>query len=349
VSDLAKLQTQLDQERRKVDVDHFDVTVREIIRMAEERELIRAPEYQRKFRWGHDDESKLIESLFLGLPVPSIFVATNTDSTWELVDGLQRVSTLLHYLSSSQEIFKEIGKNSPLRLEKLEKLSEFNGKTFKDLPTTIQLAFYKRSLRITALSDKSDMVARFDLFERLNTGGIALSPQEVRSCIFRGKFAEFIRRLSDEQLFREVVKLQEKKQNDGTAEELVLKFFAYLHNRSNFKGDVKGFLNDYMKTSSNSFDYDSNEKLFRDTLRVVFSSLNGPFLRKNVHVTPLNQLEGVMVGIGKALLAGIPIKTPAEGWVEDKELVESSTRGTNTRNMLERRVNRAFQLFTNEN
>lgn len=345
-SNLATLQAQLDQERRKVDVDHFDITVREIIRMAEDKELIRAPEYQRKFRWGADDEAKLVESLFLGLPVPSIFVATNSDGSWELVDGLQRVSTLLHYLSSSDEIFKEIGKDTPLRLEKLEKLTSFNNLTFAELPTPIQLAFYKRSLRVTALSDKSDLVARFDLFERLNTGGIALSPQEVRACIFRGEFAEFVRRLSMEQSFKSLVKLQEKRQNDGTLEELVLKFFAYLYDRSNFKGNVKEFLNSYMKKSSSSFDYDASERLFHTTINTIFSVTQGPLTRKNVNVTPLNQLEGVMVGIGQAILNGETIQSPPPEWVEDKELVASSTGATNTKNMLDRRIKRSMQLFT---
>lgn len=116
------IQEQLDANRRRVDVDYFDLTLREIVRMGGEGELRTAPEYQRKFRWSPADESRLIESLFLGLPVPSIFVATNPDGTWEVVDGLQRVSTLLHYLYPDGAAAK-IGKDTPLRIDGLATLT----------------------------------------------------------------------------------------------------------------------------------------------------------------------------------------------------------------------------------
>jgi hypothetical protein len=89
------LQQRLDEQRRRADVDNFDVTVRELVRMAAKGEIDRAPAYQRKFRWGEEEESRLIESLLLGLPVPSLFVATNPNGTWEIVDGLQRLSTII--------------------------------------------------------------------------------------------------------------------------------------------------------------------------------------------------------------------------------------------------------------
>src|SRR5690606_37556329 len=93
-----EITAQFDAQRKKVDVDNFDVTVRELVRMVEEGEIDRAPEYQRKFRWDEERESKLIESVILGLPVPTIFMATNKDGTWELVDGLQGISSLVHFM-----------------------------------------------------------------------------------------------------------------------------------------------------------------------------------------------------------------------------------------------------------
>jgi hypothetical protein len=84
------------------------------------------------------------------------------------------------------------------------------------------------------------------MFERLNRGGIALSPQEVRACIYRGDYAEFLREMAKNERFDSLLKLQKRKQSDGTKEELVLKFFAYLRDRNNFKGQVKEFLNQYI-------------------------------------------------------------------------------------------------------
>lgn len=345
--DAKSLQQQLDTQRLKVDVDHYDLTLRELVRMAVEGEMKLAPAYQRKFRWSHYDESRLIESLFLGLPVPSIYVATNKDGTWEVVDGLQRISTLIHFLSEAPQAFKMIGQKEPLRLEKLEKLAKLNGKTFKELPTSVQISFPRRPLRVTALSDKSDKDVRFDMFDRLNRGGIVLTAQEVRACIFRGRFAKMLRRLGNDENFKTILKLQKAKQNDGTREELVLKFFAYLNNRQAFQGDVKNFLNDYMAKASEDFDRTRNKALFLQVAAKLHELLRGrPFLRTNVKITPQNELEAVMVAIGEIFKSGNQVISPPTGWQDDEALVKYSSKGTNSVPMLNGRINRAIELLS---
>jgi hypothetical protein len=118
-------------------------------------------------------------------------MATNKDGTWELVDGVQRLSTLVKF-AGSEDLRRRLGLVSPriadpLRLEGLEKLSGFNGLFFSDLPESIRLQFELRPVKVVTLNDKSDEVVRFDLFERLNTGGIALTAQEIRNCVYRGR------------------------------------------------------------------------------------------------------------------------------------------------------------------
>jgi hypothetical protein len=341
-----QLQTKLDEQRRKVDVDHFDVTVRELVRMAGEGELERAPAYQRKFRWSNDDESRLIESLFLGLPVPSLFVAANADGTWEVVDGVQRLSTLIHFVTDQPALLKTVARDDSLRLIGLEKVPELNGLTYADLPGPLRLAFNKRALRVTALSDKSDLHARFDLFERLNTGGIALTPQEVRACIFRGPFNDLLRELAEDSAFKRLVKLQKTRQDDGTREEVVLKFFAYLRAREQFSGAVTDFLNDYMESASSSFDIDEGRQLFHRVIGHLQAVLDGPFVRAGYPNTPVNQLEAVMVAIGELLGSGRTPVPPGPGWLNDQELVRASTGATNTASMLRDRINRARDLWS---
>jgi hypothetical protein len=342
---MSQLQQQLDEQRRRVDVDNFDVTVRELVRMAAEGELDRAPAYQRKFRWTETDESKLIESLLLGLPVPSVFVATNPNGTWEVVDGVQRISTLIHFIAEPVVLLSTIGKTSPLRLQGLEKVGGLNDKTYADLPTPIQLAINKRALRVTALSDKSDLKARFDMFERLNTGGVALTAQEVRACIYRGPFNDLLRELANGHTFRKLVKLQKVKQEDGTREELVLKFFAYLNNRQHFKGAVTEFLSEYMENADENLDIDGSRDLFNDVVARIYSVTRGPFVRKGYSNTPLNQLEAVMVAVGALVGAGARISKPSKNWLDDPELVRTSTGATNTASMLKARIDRATALW----
>jgi Protein of unknown function DUF262 len=339
------LQKELEEQRKKVDVDHFDVTIRELVRMAAEGELIRAPTYQRKFRWKEETESRLVESLFLGLPVPSLFVATNADGTWEVVDGLQRLSTLLHYVADPVVVLDSIDKKAALKIDGLEKLEHMNGQTFAELPTPLQLAFLKRSLRVTGLSDKSDKDVRFEMFERLNTGGVALTPQEVRACIYRGKFSDFLRELATYDSFQSLVKLQAGKQDDGTREELVLKFFAYLYDRDSFDGHVTTFLNKYMEESSDRFNYNDARTIFKTATDQVAGIVGGKLLRKGYHSTPLNQLEAIVVGAATNIRAGRKNLKPTDDWIEDEILVKASTKGTNTANMLKTRIERAAALL----
>lgn len=339
------LQSELDTQRRQVDVDNYDLTLGELVRMAEANELIRAPEYQRKFRWSADDESYLIESLLLGLPVPSIFVASNPDGTWEVVDGLQRLSTLIHFMSSNAASLKQLEQEAPLQLRGLKKLTSFNDYRYNDLPMPIRLQFAKRSLRVTALSDKSDPDIRFEVFERLNKGGVTLSQQEVRACIYRGPFSDLLRQLAATEDFRSLVKLQAVHQSDGTREELVLKFFAYLDWADRYDGNVKVFLNDYMKTQGPVMNLPAAEKLFLQVTSELLKITKGPLLRKGYSVTPLNQLEAVLVAAGRIIQEGGKIKAPKADWTNDSELVKFSTKGTNTRPSFVGRNGRAEVLL----
>src|ERR1022692_4031526 len=345
MADPVMMQDELDDQRRRIDVDNYTITVRELLSMAERNELHRAPEYQRKFRWDEEAESRLIESLLLGLPVPNIFVATNPDGSWEVVDGLQRVSTLIHFASDSRPQMDEIGKAQSLSLTRLQKLTTFNGLTFHGLPTPVQLAFTKRGMGVTALSDKSDPQARFDTFERLNRGSVELSSQEVRACIYQGKFNDLLRELAEYPSFRSLVKLQKKNEENATREELVLKFFAYLYGRNQFRGAVKEFLNDFMEDNRYDFDVDAGRLLFCQVADRLAEVIGGPLLRVNTAVTPQNELEAVLVATAEVIGECGDIGSPPASWLDDKELVSASTGATNTRKKLNERIKRARDIL----
>ncbi len=339
------LQAQLDEQRQRVDVDHFDIPVRELVRMVSEGELKTAPAYQRQFRWDMVRESELVESVLLGLPVPPLFVATDKDGTWELVDGLQRVSTLVHFIYGDTDAAQRINKESPLELEGLTKLSAFEGLKFSDLPLPMQLAFNKRPLRVTALSDKSQLDVRFDLFERLNRGGILLTAQEVRACIFRGPFINLLDELANNATFKRLLKLQKGNQDDGTREEQVLKFFAYLERADEFDGRVADFLNKYMEEVGSDSNHEGRRKLFEETVDALDQVFGGkPVLRKGYGNTPQVMFEALMVAAGRLIQSGRPLTVgPID--VNDDVLVRNTTKGTNTKAALTRRLERASELL----
>ena len=233
--------------------------------MVSEKSIDIAPEYQRHFIWKEDRQSQLIESVFLGIPVPSLFMATNKDSTWEVVDGLQRLTTIVNYVGDIDTIKKVNPSCSVLRLKGLEKLSSLNELRFVDLPKSLQLLFMTRPIRITVLNDRSDLEVRYDLFERLNTGGVILHPQEIRNCIFLGRFNDIIKELASDQNFVGVLRTKEN------LEELVLKFFAYYQDRNLFVHGVKDFLNEYMEKKTKEF---TDEQELKDIFKETFSVLN---------------------------------------------------------------------------
>jgi hypothetical protein len=150
------LTRQLESLRRTVDAEHFDLPVRELLRMLEDGALIRAPGYHRERPWDTDSRSRFLESLLLGLWVPSIVVAATTGGTWEVIDGVQRLWTLAHFGTTRPGALREIGSDEPLALTGLDRLTGFNGRTLADLPPPIQLRFSRRALRVTALSDHGD-------------------------------------------------------------------------------------------------------------------------------------------------------------------------------------------------
>ncbi len=142
----------------------YDMTVRQLVDMVTGGEIEIAPDYQRRFIWDKERELELVESIYLGIPVPSLYMAANSDGTWEVVDGVQRLSTLTHFCADPKNL-KTIDRPGPLELTSLKKLTNFNGMTFAALSKALQLNFQLRPVRVTTLNDKSDFGVRYDLFE----------------------------------------------------------------------------------------------------------------------------------------------------------------------------------------
>ncbi|MBK1612906.1 hypothetical protein CKO44_05405 [Rubrivivax gelatinosus] len=336
---------QLEQERRKVDFDTFDISVKELVSMVEQGIIDIAPEYQRQFRWPVRNQSRFIESVYLGIPVPSLFMAANKDGSWELIDGVQRLSTLIHYAGSSEQRAK-LSMSTSLRLDHLEVLSDFNASTFDDVPSTLRLKFILRPLKVTTLSDKSDLKVRFDLFERLNTGGVKLTDQEIRACVYRGRFNEFLSDLAQNEDFSACINLTEAKEHDGTKEEFVLRFFAYLYSRDIFEHSVVGFLNDYMAKATSEFNYRRNRELFERTFSLLRRAIPEGIRRGNRRTTPANLFEAVSVGAALAVQNGSDLQNSGIlQWINDDDLTRLTSEASNNRQRVLARIQYCYDKF----
>jgi hypothetical protein len=333
------LATQLTKQRRTVDFDTFDIHMQQFIAMLKGKQIKVSPKYQRQFRWSNDRCSQFIESLMLGIPIPSLFMATNGDSTWEVVDGVQRLSTIIKF-AGDDELRKTHGLNGPLVLTDLQKLSDFVNLRFDQLPANLQLHFWTRPVKVVTLNDKSDPVVRYDLFERLNTGGVALSAQEIRDCVFQGNFADKVEEWSKTPGFRRAVKLTPLQQRDATAEECVLRFFAFRDKYKTFEHSVTEFLNTYMQESSKVFDYISAEAVFMKTFRELARVFPEGISRgKGRKTTPLNLYEGISVGASLALDKNPKLHAAGlNQWLDSKELREYTTGATNDKSAVRGRI-----------
>lgn len=326
---------QLAEQRRKVDFDTYDVTVEELVRRVERSRIEIAPVYQRQFRWDSVRQSRLLESLLLGIPIPPLFMATNLapdkQAQWEVVDGLQRLLTLVNFIGDEKARGIAKLKDAPLRLKNLEKLSELEDSTFAELPEDIRTALEDRPVKVIVLNDKSDLQVRFDLFERLNTGGIALTDQEVRECVFRGEFMDLLSILAHTDDFKTVVRLPKPSWKDGTPEDYVLRFFAFLEGYKSFEHSVKDFLNTFTESAAIDPKVRERETIFREAFCYLADAFpNGIKSRKGM--TPVNLFEGVAVGAALAIRNNPTLTKPEnDGWVRSEKLRKLTTGATNSR------------------
>lgn len=319
--------------RRQVGFETYDITLQQIITMVRRGQLDVDPFYQRRFRWDEERSSELVESLILGIPVPNIFCTSNTDATWELVDGVQRLSAVIAFAGDKEA--REVANIArPLKLLGLDKLTTFNGATFEGLPSTLQLHFETRPLKVVVLNDRSDPDVRFDLFERLNRGGVELSEQEIRHVVYRGEFTNFLQELAADENFHRVLRLQKSKELDASREEAVLRFFAYYDSYETFDHSVKDFLTGYTKLAAKSFPFRQREDVFRKTfaqLAEVFpNGIQRPG-RSARKTTPINLYEGVVVGAALAIdeAGELRSKSPPD-WISSEKLKEFTSGATNS-------------------
>lgn len=333
------LELQLRTQRRTVDFDTFDIHMQQLVTMVQTKQIKVSPAYQRKFRWDNKRCSQFIESILLGIPVPSLFMATDADSTWEVVDGVQRLSSIVKFVGD-EDLRRAHGLNGPLVLSDLQKLTNFNGLGLPDFPLNIQTHFWTRPAKVVTLNDKSDLIVRYDLFERLNTGGVALTPQEIRDCVFRGPFATQLETWTINKNFQKAVRLTPLQQRDATAEECVLRFFAFLHRYKQFDHSVTKFLNEYMKNASEQFDYLQGAAIFEKTFKEIARVFPGGISRPNRRsTTPLNLFEGIAVGAALALQNVNRLHTAGlDKWMQSKELRKYTTGATNDRSAVQGRI-----------
>ncbi len=228
---------------------NFGVTTRrisDIFASFNDNELDTTPAFQRGYVWDKIKASKLIESVLLHVPLPLIYTAEEADGSEVVIDGQQRLMTFIGYLKG--EFPKD---KKPFKLIKLKILKELNGKSYSDLEQKIKISLRRYSVSIIKIANTTDENVKFEIFERLNTDAVTLSPQELRNCIYRGPLNELIKTLAVKDGFIRVLALQQRPQRMVDCE-MVLRFFAFNERTHlNYGGKMKTFMNEFMRTNQN--------------------------------------------------------------------------------------------------
>lgn len=182
-------------------------TIRE---MFDDGDIVTNPDYQRDFVYTAKQSSKLIESILIGIPIPTIYLCQENDDSWSVIDGQQRITSFVYYLKNK------------FPLSGLTELQELNGLYFKDMEKSVQKKLKSSSLNSICILKESQEL-KYEIFARLNQGSVSLKPQELRNCIYRGSYNDMLEELATNKhlpiLFHDINKRKQY-------QERILRFFA---------------------------------------------------------------------------------------------------------------------------
>lgn len=328
-----------------------DFTVRELVEMFKDNDLIK-PKLQRNYVWERVEASRFIESLLLGLPVPGIFFSVCENKKYLIIDGYQRIRTLYDYILGNN--FSD--ENTIFSLSNTKKIN----KRWRGKPFSVLEEEDKRNIKTSAIhtiifqqKHPKDDSGMYQIFERINTGGRTLYPQEIRNCIYQGNFNDFLTDLNRIDAWRKLFgsDIEDTRMKD---KEMILRFFAMkaidFYNMKNKSISLKSTLNDYMKANKDlTKDFQEKYKiLFEKTMNFILDNI-GQNAFQNIskddiptgkfHPTIFDAISLATVSVIDDQQFKNPddLKDRFKSLLKDESFIESITqRTTNTDNIIKR-------------
>ncbi len=286
----------------KVDILPQTLSMQAVIDRLENNEIDLEPDFQRrKDLWSEKEQSRLIESILIRIPLPAFYFDGRNDDCWTVVDGLQRISTINNFVvRKSEDEFK-------LKLSDLEYLVEFNGKTFEELPRPMQRRIRECQIYCYCIRGGTPDDVTSSIFKRLNTGGLPLSLAEIRNAVYRGNASNLVRKMAESKCFinatRNKIPTDRMEDRDFTARFLAFYVLGY----KKYTGDMNAFLEEgmsYVKTNLNEQQCEQILKVFEESMYICYSLFEKNSFRKmskNGKFGPLNKslFESLSVSVAK--------------------------------------------------
>jgi Protein of unknown function DUF262 len=289
---LGKLQEEIDLQRQDIRSDGYSMSIGELLSLYETQEIEIHPEFQRFFRWSDDQKTSLIESILLGIPIPTIFVSQRDDGVWDVIDGLQRLSTIYQFLGKLKD---ENGKLiEPLVLRGTKYLPSLENKKWEDnydtdnsLTKSQRIDIKRSKINVVIIQKESSKNTKYELFQRLNSGGSICTPQEIRSCILvsiNPSMYQWMKRLSENEDFKSCINLSEALDDEQYDMEILSKFLI-LRNiviKDQKISNVAEFFTDKIQelAKDSSYNQEEEEKAFSTTFRTLNQTTKEDTFRK---------------------------------------------------------------------
>ncbi|SFG01389.1 GmrSD restriction endonuclease domain-containing protein [Neptunomonas qingdaonensis] len=363
---------EVNEKRKEIRTDGYAMSISEWGSLYESKEIDIHPEFQRFYRWSDTQKTNLIESILLGIPIPPVFVSQRKDGIWDVVDGLQRLSTIYQFMG----ILKDENSNNvePLTLSATNYLPSLGGKKWNNpddennsFSQELRLIIKRSKINVSIVLKESDETAKYDLFQRLNTGGSDLSPQEVRNCILvmlNKEFYNWLQSLASYPSFQECIALSERPLKESYDLELALRFLIFSDidaEQLEKLGDVGIFITEKMRNIAINDDFDkvSWEALFKKTFDLLRDNLSDEsFKRYSTDKQKfsggflLSQYEVVAYGVGYNLKNGNPVidlRRKAAGIWSDQRYTDWSGSGITATRRLPRILPFGREVFDGNN
>ena len=288
------LNDEITARRSEVRSDGYPMSIGELINMYRDEELDIHPEFQRFYRWSLEQKSRLIESILLGIPIPSIFVSQREDAVWDVIDGLQRLSTIFEFFgilkNSKGNILDPLELKGTKYLPSLENMKWDGDDSENGIGSVNRLIIRRSKIDVKIILRESSEASKFELFQRLNTGGSQLSDQELRNAILtmvNSDAYRWIRRLSQDPNFQACTPLTDRAKSQQYDMELVTRFILFRllpSKRLNAVGDLGEFLTENIVSLAESSDFDEvlvgEQKAFEFTFQTLAKTLGEDSFKK---------------------------------------------------------------------
>jgi len=283
------LQEEIDKTRKNIRTDSYSMSIGEWISLYEKEEIDIHPEFQRFFRWSDYQKSAFIESILLGIPIPPIFVSQREDGVWDVVDGLQRLSTIYEFvgLLKEEDPEEQLEEKEKLMvaLENTTYLPSLKGKKWDDsndkdnsLTQAQRLLIKRAKISVNIVEKESDAMIKYELFQRLNQGGSIATHQEMRNCMLlmlNKELFNLMRSLANYDSFKNCIALSDRLEEEQYDMELVLRFILLFDKHENkineLGGDVNTFLTEKMREMAviKDLNYDHIDEAFKETFDIL--------------------------------------------------------------------------------